>query len=503
MTENATAEADPPHPTAADPVQAKSLKSQVLRGATWTSIGFAVAFVLRFASQLVLTRLLSPYVYGVAGLIWMFMTGLQMFSDLGFVPNIIRSERGNDRDFLDTAWTLQVARGLALWAMAAALAWPAAVFYRQPDLRLLLAVAGLSAAMQGFYSTAMATCTRHLHVKRLVLLEMTAHIVSFVTTLSIAYVWRSVWPLVLGTLAGYLVRMVLSHLVLGGHRHRFHWEPHAARELFTFGRWVFLSSMLGFLAMQSDRLVLGKLIGIQEFGLYSIAMMLATVPRDLFERISSQIMLPVLVRVLRQEGGAARSASVRMVMLAFAALGCAALIATAQPLVDFLFDPRYHGAGAYLMVLTVGAWMASITSSYVSLLMSAAHPSPNRYIALGVTLRVLLFFTLLYPAWKLYGALGVAGLASLSEIGAQAGCIYGVRSLGLTSLRVDLPMHGLLALSTALFMLVHRTAAALSGSPLFGLAAVGVVVGAIGLSGLYVLRHRPGCFSLVQATETP
>ena len=61
-----------------------------------------------------------------------FLIGLAMFSDLGLAPSIVQSSRGDDPRFLDTAWVLQIARGLVLWILACLLAWPVAAFYDQP-----------------------------------------------------------------------------------------------------------------------------------------------------------------------------------------------------------------------------------------------------------------------------------------------------------------------------------------------------------------------------------
>ena len=62
-----------------------------------------------------LTRLLFPEAFGLMALIQTFMIGLAMFSDLGIGPAIIQSDRGEDPDFLNTAWVMQILRGICLW----------------------------------------------------------------------------------------------------------------------------------------------------------------------------------------------------------------------------------------------------------------------------------------------------------------------------------------------------------------------------------------------------
>ena len=96
------------------------LRAKAMRGSAMTIISFGGQNVLRLGSNLILTRLLFPEAFGLMALVQVFMGGLQMFSDLGIQASIIQNSRGDDPDFLNTAWTIQVIRGTCLW-----LFWPA------------------------------------------------------------------------------------------------------------------------------------------------------------------------------------------------------------------------------------------------------------------------------------------------------------------------------------------------------------------------------------------
>jgi O-antigen/teichoic acid export membrane protein len=83
-----------------------------------------------------MTRLLFPEVYGLMTLVWAVLTGLQMFADTGIVPTIIRDKRGDDPDFLNTAFTTNVIRGFLLWAISFLIAYPMASY--RADSRICL-----------------------------------------------------------------------------------------------------------------------------------------------------------------------------------------------------------------------------------------------------------------------------------------------------------------------------------------------------------------------------
>ena len=86
--------------------QGSGLMARATRSAGLNLMGFGTGQVLRLASNLILTRLLFPEAFGVMAMVSVFLMGLAMFSDVGVGPAIMQSKRGDDRDFLNTAWTI-------------------------------------------------------------------------------------------------------------------------------------------------------------------------------------------------------------------------------------------------------------------------------------------------------------------------------------------------------------------------------------------------------------
>jgi O-antigen/teichoic acid export membrane protein len=79
--------------------------------------------VIRFGSNLIITRLLLPEHFGLMALVTTFLVGLALFSDTGVGPNIIQNPKGEEPIFFNTAWTVQAIRGVLLWVVAVA-CWP-------------------------------------------------------------------------------------------------------------------------------------------------------------------------------------------------------------------------------------------------------------------------------------------------------------------------------------------------------------------------------------------
>ena len=150
--------------------------ARAARSTSWTVLGYGASQGIRLASNLILTRLLFPEAFGLMALIQVVIVGLMLFSDVGIAPSIAQSKRGDDPAFLDTAYSIQALRGVALWLAACALSYPVARFYETPELLTYLPLAALSLVIAGLNPTRIETAHRHLQMGRLTLLDLSSQV---------------------------------------------------------------------------------------------------------------------------------------------------------------------------------------------------------------------------------------------------------------------------------------------------------------------------------------
>ena len=218
---------------------ALSLKTRAMFGSAWLMTGYGTTQVLRFASSLILSRLIVPEVTGLMAMVSVFLIGLEMFSDIGIGPGIIQNKKGDDATFLNTAWTMQVGRGFMLWIIACLGAWPVSQFFNEPLLVWLIPIVGFTAVLSGFNSTSIVWLNRHLRMRKIMLLGIGDQVINY--TVIIVWAWFSptVWALVGGAMISNLFYTVATHFPVPGHRNRFCWNAEDARAMFRFGRWIF------------------------------------------------------------------------------------------------------------------------------------------------------------------------------------------------------------------------------------------------------------------------
>lgn len=345
-----------------------SLKRRSLRAGAWAGGSHVAGQVIRLAGNLVLARILVPDAFGLMAVVSTLIMGLGLLSDIGTGTVVVQSQRGTDLDFLNTAWTLQVIRGIGIWvfgiliSLAIALGQSQQWFgigtvYNEADLPLLLAVAAFGMAINGLASINMKVAVRNLNLRTVSLIELGAQVFSLAIMVAAAAVTRSVWALVIGGLVAASFKCVVSHRKSFGPRPRITLEPDAVKELLGKGKWVLLSSLLGFFAMNGDRLLLGGLIYSKTLGLYSIAFALASIAPAAISAILGKVIYPAFSEVVRDRPLELERTYRKFQRFVDAAVGAiaAVMFVASDAIVGLLYDARYQDAGHFLGLLAIGS----------------------------------------------------------------------------------------------------------------------------------------------------
>jgi O-antigen/teichoic acid export membrane protein len=432
------------------------LRSRAGRGSLWAVLGYGAAQILRLMGNLVLWRLLYADAFGLMAIVNVFMLGLVMFSDVGIGPSIIQSEHGDEPKYLNTAWTLQAARGVGLFAVAAVAAIPLARFYHEPTLARLIPAVAFSSILSGFNSTKLFTVTRRIALGRLTVIDLGSQTVGLSVMVAVALATRSIWALVLGGIVTAGVRLTLSHRFLPGLSDRLCWDSASARALLRFGRWIFMSTLLTFAAMQSDRLIFGKLVTMSELGVYSIATIWAMFPTQILAHVFQSAVFPTLSRMRDHDADLSRAhAELRAPWL----IGCGwlttCLIAGGPPLIDLLYDARAKEAGVIVQVLAAGAWFLALEITNGSALLALGRP---KWVAAASAAKLAGMAMLIPIGMSLYGFRGaVIGFAA-SEIFRYLVSALGAGLAGLRVTRQDGGLSLAVALTSALGLFTSETA---------------------------------------------
>lgn len=467
--------------SAATEQEKSALNARARSGSVWVVGAFGASQVLRLGLNIVLAALLFEEAFALMAIVTAVMMGLANFSDIGLQPNVIQSPRGDDPQFLNTAWTLQVIRGILLAGAATALAWPLALLYSANDpmayeLRWLIPLVAVTAIIDGLQPPTVLSAARHLQVAILTRIDVCVQIFNAIAILVLVWYSRSVYGLALAAVMSSSLHIVLTYWLLPGLRPRFVLERPAVRSIVSFGKWIFLSSLITFLAWQIDRLAFGALYPLAEVGVYSIAAGLAVVVTTLIGHLQGSVVFPWYSR--RLAGGTGLTEIFPKVIapiLAMSSYLVVLLVTGAGSFFDLAYDHRYVQGSILLPILAAGVWFSAVDAMYGAAFLAAGRP---QWAALASAVKVASFALLLWLVMRLgWGLVAAAAVVSASDVVRAACSQYLGRKLGLRNLRMELSMLAMTVLvSGAGWLLVTRVSWVAGQHPFVRLVILGVVV---------------------------
>jgi O-antigen/teichoic acid export membrane protein len=271
----------------------------------------------------------------------------------------------------------------------------------------------------------------------------------------LAYVFRSIWALVIGGVVQAVCKALFSHTVLSGNRDKLRWDKPSAGELLRFGRWIFLSTMLTFATLNADRLIFGKLIPLSMLGVYSIGTMWAAFPMQALDQVFRSVVFPLLSRLgeaPREFDGAYRTA--RLPWLLLGGWGCVCLIAGGPPLIRLLYDERAAEAGWIIQVLAISTWLLCLESAHSAALLARGK---SQWLAAGSAAKLVGMFVCIPLGFKLEGFRGALYGYAASEFLRYAVYLGGVLHMRVRVLMQDIWLTLMVATTAALGWLIAKS----------------------------------------------
>jgi lipopolysaccharide exporter len=396
--------------TAEDSILVKTAK-----GAGWVIGWRLLTRALGLVSTLFLVRLLLPVDFGLVTLATSFSQAIDSLSSIGVEEAVIR-EKQPSRELYDSAFTINVIRGVATSIIIAAAAWPMARFF--DDLRLfpvtlLLAVGSIVSA---FENIGIVDFRRHITFHKEFVLMAVPRLVSIMVAISLAFLLHNYLALVIAILTRIVMQVAMGYIM---HPYRPRFGLPAWRQIAGFSFWSWLLSLSGLLKDRSESFVIGRVFDITQVGVFSLGMEIAAIP-------TTELISP-LSRAVFSGFAAARSSNASEADTGetfLRVVGLTTLIAlpagvgislVADPIVKLAFGPNWAGATGVIQVLGV-ALTATIFGSVSGALMNAHAllKTALRAQVLATIVKILVLIALVIPFGLVGGAVAV-GLATAFE----------------------------------------------------------------------------------------
>ncbi|MEM8937003.1 MAG: oligosaccharide flippase family protein [Pseudomonadota bacterium] len=308
--------------------------------------------VLRLCSSIILTRLLVPTDYALAGIVTAVLVTLNLVADLGLFAYVTRHASA-DHNTLKSVWTARLFRNgilaLCMYFGAGAIA----SLYNAPELKLAMQVAASIFIIDSFASLSLFTAQRERRVLRVSVLEFAKYaLVTLVTIIAAAYL-RNYWAIIIGSFAGSLFFLYASYRLIPGPMPGFRINREELLELWKFSRFIIPASLISIVLTQTDKFYFANFFSKDELGKFMLAASLAIPAGTIVKQYSLRVFFPLYAQKLRAgvpEPQRVYYDSRWRITLAFA-LCIGGVIGGADLIVKILFNEDYAGTGLYLSLI--------------------------------------------------------------------------------------------------------------------------------------------------------
>lgn len=273
-----------------DPQEASSLRIRVLSAVKWLSLGRAISQIASWAFTIVVVRLLTPQDYGLMAAAGVMTSFLYLLND-GNLGSSLVQQRVVSNELERQVFGVVVLLNLACFAGLYFGASAIAVFYQDPDLTLVIRVLAFQFVLYSFETMPRAHLERALEFKKISVVEAVSSLTSGVVTMFLAYRGEGVWSLIWGYLCLVATRTVGLNVVAP----YWHWPSLNFTNLkshVAFSGFVTLDRILWFLFVECDRLIGGRIMGVQLLGSYAVSIDLASQPINKLAGIINSVAFP-------------------------------------------------------------------------------------------------------------------------------------------------------------------------------------------------------------------
>ncbi|MGI9285761.1 MAG: oligosaccharide flippase family protein, partial [Pseudomonadales bacterium] len=276
----------------------------------------AVRFLQRtlgLISTLILARILIPEDFGIVAITAICVQFSEVLSNSG-IKQYIPQKDEVDHDDLNTAWSIDLSLKFVMWIIVLFGAPLLADFYDNEKITSALQVVSIVILLRALQNPGLHLLRRNLSYSKIFWLNLWQKVASFIVVVVLALTLKSYWAMIIGDIVYAIVGIVGSY-----HLHSFRPKLSLTRykEQLGFSKWMLGRGIVGFFRAQADQLMVSKIFGIGDLGVYNVVRGISVLPATDIIVPSVEPLLASFARVKKdiQQLGHQLRASLLMVFL--------------------------------------------------------------------------------------------------------------------------------------------------------------------------------------------
>ena len=335
----------------------------------WDLAGKTGIYLVVILVSLVLTRVLEPREFGIAGIAMVLIFFSSLFLDLGFNRALIQQKEVNEVIYSSVFW-LNILLAAFFALLFFLLSGPVSVFFNYPELSPVLKVLAIPVIFNGLSVLPSAILTRQMKFRQLSFTGIISAIISGAAGIALAINGYGVWSLVIQYVIASFVAAVL-YFYFAKWRPLFKIKPNFSviKPLWIYGSRLFFSSLLNNLVTRLDIFIIGKYFNVNTLGFYTRAQSIDNLIRTISSSSITSVFFTAAARLQDEREGLLDLYKRYLHLISFVAVGLSGLFYLIVPdIFRYLFTAKWDTAAQYFQLMAVIGFAWPVSSLMVSVI---------------------------------------------------------------------------------------------------------------------------------------
>lgn len=377
---------------------------QTFRGVSWVSAFRMASRAISLLRITILARILLPVQFGVFGIATLVLAFLEILTETGINVFLIQKKETINK-YIDTAWVVSIFRGSIISLVIFLLAKPISNFFSSPQSLISLYLISLVPLIRGFINPSVVKYQKELNFRAEFFFKFSVFVFDASLAIIFALITKRAESMIVGLIGGAVLETVLS-FVLVKPRPKFVFHKQNLKEVLSVGKWLTGAGIFRYFFTQGDDIVVGRMLGEGNLGLYQVAYKVSTLPVSEVTDVFNKVVFPVYVKIsddlYRLKRAFLKTTFVVASISAFAGI----LIFTfPEQIVTLLLGDKWIEAVPILKILAVFGVIQAISNSMYSLLLALKKQKQVSFITFVGLISMIVG---IFPLTENFGVLGAA-----------------------------------------------------------------------------------------------
>ncbi|MHA7139598.1 teichuronic acid biosynthesis protein TuaB [Rossellomorea arthrocnemi] len=374
------------------------MMKQLIGGMKWTGSATIINTGMQLLQYVILGRLLAKSDFGLMGMVTVIIAFAQVFTDMGVGNAIVHRQNASNKQ-LSTLYWLNVITGATVALIVFLTAPLVAGFYDEPRLIELIHLIALIFCIIPFGQQFQFIMQKNLEFDRIAKTEITSVVLGVCLAIILAFSGAGVYALVFGQIAFHTIKSILYGFQgWSTFRPSFYFNLREVKEFLSFGVYQMGSRSVSYFSSNVDYILIGRFLGAEALGIYTIAYQLVVVPVTKINPLITRVAFPLFAKVQNSDQSLSKGFTDMSKMLAVITFPILfGLMCTADILVPVMFGDKWEASIPLVQILSALGLLRVLMNPNGSILLAKGRADIGFKWDLGVaSIHALAFYLIVH-----------------------------------------------------------------------------------------------------------